>query len=62
MKKTTRKAKTETVDDPVVQEVREARAKLWKEGGATFEGFLAAVRRHAAAVRKTRPTKSGRSG
>jgi hypothetical protein len=58
MKKTTRKAKTKPLADPVVQEVREARAELWKEGGGTIEGFLAVVNRHAATVRKKRPSKS----
>jgi hypothetical protein len=28
-------------DSPVVEEVRRARAALWKEGGGTLEGYLA---------------------
>lgn len=27
-------------DDPVVQEVRAIRQRLWKQGGGTFDGLL----------------------
>jgi len=33
------------VEDPVVQEVRRARAELWREGGGTFRGAIDLVRR-----------------
>ena len=42
------KTKTRPQVDPVVQEVREARAKLWNEGGGTIEGFLRVVRERVA--------------
>lgn len=32
------------LDDPVVQDVRAARAKLWQAGGSTVEGFLRVVK------------------
>ena len=35
--------KKSVIDDPVVQEVREARAKLYREGGGTIEGYIRAV-------------------
>ncbi len=31
-------------EDPVVDEVRTIRAKMWKEGGGTVAGFLEIVR------------------
>ena len=33
-------------DDPVVQDVRRARAKLWREGGGTIKGFMRVVHRY----------------
>lgn len=48
-------------DDPVVKEVREARAKLWNEGGGTIEGFLRAVRKRAATRRRCAKAGLGRS-
>ena len=44
-------------DDPVVREVREARARLWKEAGGTFEGLQRLV---AERVSKMKRTKSKR--
>lgn len=35
-------------DDPVVEEVRAVRAKLWEEGGGTIEGFVELIRKRAA--------------
>lgn len=40
-------------DDPVVQEVREVRARLWEEGGGTIEGLMRVVKAKAAIVFKT---------
>ncbi len=44
-------------DDPVVREVREARAKLWKEGGGTFEGFRRVVAKHVDRIKRSKPRK-----
>jgi len=48
-------------DDPVVREVREARAKLWKEGGGTIEGFIAVVHRRAAELLPKKKTRRRRA-
>ncbi len=51
--------KTQWPDDPVVREVRQARAKLWKEAGGTIEGLMELVHSRAAQLRdKTRAKKS----
>ena len=42
--------------DPVVQEVRQARAELWKEGGGTIESFIRVVEKYAS----RRPTRRRR--
>jgi hypothetical protein len=39
-------------DDPVVREVREARAKLWKEAGGTIEGLMRLARERVARLKK----------
>jgi len=46
-------------DDPVVSEVRAIRAKLWKEGGGTIEGFLKLLHREAKTkrIRRARPAR-----
>jgi hypothetical protein len=44
-------------DDPVVREVREARAKLWKEAGGTFEGLQRLVAERVAKLTKMRPKR-----
>ena len=41
------------IDDPVVREVREARAKLWKEGGGTVAGFIRVVKERTAHKRRS---------
>jgi hypothetical protein len=43
MKTKTKMKKKSVLDDPVVREVREARASLWREGGGTIEGYIRAV-------------------
>ena len=47
------------IDDPVVREVREARAKLWKDGGGTIAGFIRVVKERTA--RKRRGDKATRN-
>jgi len=49
------------IDDPVVREVREARAKLWKEGGGTIAGFIRVVKQRTARKRR-RGTGARRKG
>ena len=44
-------------DDPVVREVREARARLWKEGGGTFEGFRRVVAERVGRMKRSKPKK-----
>lgn len=46
------KRKTKTTEDPVVLEVRAARARLWEQAGGTMSGLSALVKRRAAALRK----------
>ncbi len=59
-----KKKQTPTIwsDDPVVQEVRRARDRLWEEGGGTIEGLMRVVKAKAAKVRcgrkSNRKTKS----
>ncbi len=51
-RKTKRRTKTKSVlDDPVVQEVREARGRLWREGGGTVEGYIRAVHKSVETMR-----------
>ncbi len=47
-------------EELVIREVRDARAKLWKEGGGTIAGFIEAAKRRADAHVKRRPRKAGR--
>lgn len=51
------KANVKLEEDPVVREVRAARARLWQEGGATMSGLSRLVKRRAAAIRKRRQTR-----
>jgi hypothetical protein len=44
-------------EDPVVREVREARAKLWKEAGGTFEGLQRLVAERVGPTKKSKPKK-----
>jgi hypothetical protein len=48
--------KTKLLEDPVVQEVRAARARLWEEGGGTMAGLSRLVKQRADAVRKGKRT------
>lgn len=45
-------------DDPVVREVRKARARLWKEAGGNIDGLMELVHRRMARLRR----KKKRSG
>ena len=56
MKKTRTKMKS-VLDDPVVREVREARARLWREGGGTIEGYIRAVHETMEGVRPRTRTR-----
>ncbi|MBI4581590.1 MAG: hypothetical protein HY718_17970 [Planctomycetes bacterium] len=38
------KTKNTMLDDPVVREVRAARARLWRAGGGTVAGFMRIVK------------------
>ena len=49
--------KRSVIDDPVIQEVREARAKLWREGGGTVEGYIRAVHEAVKHLRVRRKAK-----
>ena len=44
-------------DDPVVREVREARAKLWKEAGGTFEGLRRLVAKRVGRIKRSKPQR-----
>jgi hypothetical protein len=46
------KDKSIWTDDPVIQEVRRARAQLWEEGGGTIEGYMRVVKEKAAKARE----------
>lgn len=35
-------------DNPVVREVRETRARLWRESGGTVRGYIDLIRRRSA--------------
>jgi hypothetical protein len=35
-------------DNPVIREIREIRARLWREGGRTMRGYLDLIRRRSA--------------
>jgi hypothetical protein len=48
------KSKVRMEDDPVVREVRAARARLWQEGGGTMSGLARLVKRRAGVIRKHR--------
>ena len=53
--------KGSVTDDSVVQEVREARARLYREGGGTIEGYIRAVHEAVKELRVCRnPKKGGR--
>jgi len=43
-------------DDPVVREVREARARLWKEAGGTFAGLQRLVAQRVGRMRRSKRT------
>lgn len=45
------------IEDPVVQEVREARAQLWREGGGTIEGYIRAVHEAVKEIRSPKKRK-----
>jgi hypothetical protein len=47
-------------DDPVVREVRAARAELWKEAGGTIEGLMRLAKKRAAEIRRSRRVRRGR--
>lgn len=49
------KRKKGPTEDPVVQEVRAIRQRIWKDAGETFQGLLARLDR-------TVPKKPGRNG
>ncbi len=49
-------------DDPVVREVREARAKLWKEAGETFAGLQRLVAERVEQMRKEGLIKGEKEG
>jgi hypothetical protein len=51
----TRKKKRE--DDPVVQEVREIRQKLWKQAGETYEGLQTLLDKTVPKRRRTKNEK-----
>ncbi len=53
-----RRARTLWSDDPVVQEVRQARAKLWEEGGGTIEGLMRVVKQRVARIRRAAKPKA----
>ena len=48
-------------DDPVVGEVRAARARLWREGGETMEGLARLVNERVKTLRKGRRITRGKS-
>ena len=55
------KTKVRLEDDPVVREVRAARARLWQEGGETMSGLSRLVKQRAGAIRRRRRTRKKRS-
>ena len=54
------KRKTSVFDDPVVEEVRRIRAKLWAEAGGTVEGYLRLMDERAE-LRKKAAANKGKS-
>ena len=44
-------------DDPVVREVREARAKLWEEAGGTIAGLMRLAKERASQLQKGKPKR-----
>jgi hypothetical protein len=55
------KTKVRLEDDPVVREVRAARARLWQEGGGTMSGLARLVKQRAGAIRRRPRTRKKRS-
>ena len=55
------KTRNTPAQDVVIREVRDARARLWKEGGGTIRGFIEAAKRHAARIAKRRSKGTPRS-
>ena len=51
------KPKVKLEEDPVVREVRAARARLWQEGGGTMSGLSRLVKQRAGVIRKRRRTR-----
>ena len=51
------KTKVKLEEDPVVREVRAARARLWQEAGGTMSGLARLVKQRAGAIRKRRRTR-----
>jgi len=49
--------KVKPQEDPVVGEVRAARARLWQEGGGTMSGLARLVKQRAGVIRKRRRTQ-----
>ena len=52
------KTKVKLEEDPVVREVRAARARLWEKAGRTMSGLARLVKQRAGAIRKRRRTRS----
>jgi len=52
------KATNFILDDPVVREVRAARARLWRAGGGTVSGFMQVVKE----VARGKRSRSGPAG
>lgn len=44
-------------DDPVVEEVRAIRSKIWREAGQTFDGLIAWLDKHVPTTTAKRPPK-----
>ena len=55
------KTRVKLQEDPVVREVRAARARLWQEGGGTMSGLARLVKQRAGALRKRRRARKKRS-
>ena len=51
------KTKVKLEEDPVVREVRAARARLWEEAGGTMSGLARLVKQRAGTIRKRRGTR-----
>lgn len=50
--------RTKVQDDPVVEEVRAIRAKLWQEAGGTVEGLISLLDAERSKMRTTAKAKS----